>query len=107
MIAHLLELGVDINGLKPTISGRTLVTPLYHAMLLSNLEAARFLLEHGSDPHRKSSTGRSLLEDAQLNQKTQFVDLIQEFLPSGSVESDSSISTEVQTLRTLAFTRRI
>ena len=72
MMAHLLDLGVDING---TDFARRLATPLHHAVHAFKIERARFLLERGADPHIKNYYGHSALEIARINERSEFVEL--------------------------------
>jgi ankyrin repeat protein len=72
MMAHLLELGVDVNGLDAV---RRLGTPLHHAVHACKIERARFLLERGADPHIKNQYGNSALEIARINERIAFVEL--------------------------------
>ena len=72
MMAHLLDLGVDING---TDYVRRLATPLHHAVLARKIERASFLVKRGADPHIKNQYGTSALEMARINERMEFVEL--------------------------------
>ena len=51
MMEHLLELGVDINGMDEVQGPYGRGTPLHYAAISGRVERVRFLLEHGADPH--------------------------------------------------------
>ncbi|KAI9794097.1 MAG: hypothetical protein M1833_000462 [Piccolia ochrophora] len=65
MMAHLLELGVDINGSDDVWGPYRRGTPLHHAVAEVHLEKVRFLLENGADPHLKNDWGMTPLERAE------------------------------------------
>lgn len=64
MIKHLLELGLDINGLDDVQGPYMLGTPLHYAVHHLVIEAAQLLIERGADPHKKNQRGYTPAESA-------------------------------------------
>jgi ankyrin repeat protein len=68
MLAHLLDLGMDINGMSdfgwPAGRGHGLFTPLHSAVMADSPEVISFLLKRGANREIRSSTGETPLERA-------------------------------------------
>jgi ankyrin repeat protein len=73
MMTHLLELGLDVNGLDDIQGPWRLGTPLHYAVRDRSIDAARFLLERGADPHKKNQWGYTPAEDALKSNATDFI----------------------------------
>ena len=73
MITHLLELGLEINGLDDIQGPYSLGTPLHHAIHHGAVDSARFLLQKGADPHKKNQWGYSAAESAIRSGNTKFL----------------------------------
>lgn len=71
MMQHLLDLGVDINGLDNARGPWRAGTPLHCAVKSANAERVRFLLEHGADPHHQGSWGKTPLEMARIRRHSE------------------------------------
>ncbi|KAL8717221.1 MAG: hypothetical protein Q9225_005518 [Loekoesia sp. 1 TL-2023] len=74
MIAHLIELGFDVNATDEEAKGwQGIGTPLHHAKRAQSACKVKFLLENGADPHKmnkaKAEAGilRSALEMAEAS----------------------------------------
>lgn len=52
MMAHLVELGFDVNGSDEARGRYAIGTPLQHAIRAGSVENVKFLLEQGADPHK-------------------------------------------------------
>jgi ankyrin repeat protein len=75
MMEHLLELGMDINGLDDMRGLRGSGTPLHHAALVGATARAKFLVEHGADPHKKNRKGESARYEAMKRGHQEMVEL--------------------------------
>lgn len=78
IMEHMIELGCDVNALRPTYSGRTFDTPLSRAFRVQAIERARYLINHGADPRKESAGGKygiCPLDLAIRHQRQEFVDL--------------------------------
>lgn len=52
MMAHLVDLGFDVNGSDEVRGFHAIGTPLQYAIRAGSVEKVRFLLSKGADPHR-------------------------------------------------------
>ena len=75
MTEHLLKLGMDINGLDDMRGLHGLGTSLHHAALVRATARAKFLVEHGADPHEKNRNGESARYEAMKRGHQEMVDL--------------------------------
>jgi ankyrin repeat protein len=76
MMAHLLELGVDVNGSDKLRGAYQRGTPLHHAVNSGCIENVRFLLEKGADPHIRGPWGTTPIEEAERFSSPQVVQLL-------------------------------
>lgn len=77
MMTHLLEVGLEINGLDDIQGPYRLGTPLHHAVRNRAVEAARFLLERGADPHKKNLWGYTSAEEAMQTSNTELIKMFE------------------------------
>lgn len=63
MMAHLLQLGVDINGTDESRGMAAFGTPLHHAVRWARMDAVRFLLMRGADVEAKVLRGKATALD--------------------------------------------
>lgn len=77
MMTHLLELGLDVDGLDDIQGPYRLGTPLYHAVRNRAVEAAQFLLEQGADPYKKNQWGYAPAEEAIKKNDTVFIKMFE------------------------------
>jgi ankyrin repeat protein len=64
MMQHLLDLGVNINGLDDLQGPHNHGTPLHYAARGGKVERVRFLLEKGANSEIRNRQGRTPLEEA-------------------------------------------
>lgn len=77
MMTHLLQLGLDINGLDDIQGPYRRGTPPSYAVRIRAVEAAQFLLERGADPHKKNQWGYSPAEEATQTNDTEFIKMFE------------------------------
>ena len=77
MMTHLLRLGLDVNGLDDDQGHYMPGTPLHHAVRNRGVEATRFSLQQGADPHKKNQWGYTPTEDAVKRNDTEFIALLE------------------------------
>jgi hypothetical protein len=66
MMAHLLQLGMDVDAFDLIEGAFSRGTALWWAVSCRMFERARFLLEHGADPHRAKGLHKSPYEEAKI-----------------------------------------
>lgn len=81
MIAHLLELGVDINGTDEKRGMSAFGTPLLHAVRWGRMETVRFLLMRGADVRVKVLGGEvTALDLARQTGKEELIALVESYM---------------------------
>lgn len=77
MMAHLVQLGCDVNKFQYSLYHAFQGTPLHRAVRSGRAENVRFLLEKGADPaHNDSYKLRSALEEAAALAKSEITELL-------------------------------
>jgi len=75
MMAHLLELGFDVNGLDNVLGPYRYGTPLHYAIRMKNIGSVRFLLEKGANPDLKNQWGVTAAEEAKRMRLSEITEL--------------------------------
>lgn len=80
MMAHLLQLGVDINGTDESRGMAAFGTPLHHAVRWARMDAVRFLLMKGADVRVKVLRGElTALDLARQTGKEELIALVESY----------------------------
>ena len=82
MMAHLLDLGMDINAIEnkgqPSSRGTGKGTPLHSAVYADMKEHVAFLLEKGADKEVRNTLGQTVLEFAVAQESLQALELLRD-----------------------------
>lgn len=79
MMAHLIELGYDVNATDEIRGNHAIGTPLQYAVMAKSLAKVEFLLRNGADPHKPVGRGGSAFILAERMGLNQFVGLMKQF----------------------------
>lgn len=79
MMAHLIDLGYDVNADDEARGNRGIGTPLHYALMAKSLAKTEFLLQKGADPHKPVGRCGSAFKMAELMGMDNFVILIQQY----------------------------
>lgn len=79
MMAHLIELGYDINAADEVRRNHAIGTPLQYAITAKSLAKVEFLLQKGADPHKPVGRCGSAFIMAERMGLDQFVILMKRF----------------------------
>lgn len=77
MMAHLVELGYDVNATDEVKRNHAIGTPLHYAIRAGSLAKARYLLQSGADPHRPVGLAGSPFKMAERMGLNDFVHLFE------------------------------
>ncbi len=81
MMAHLLELGVDVNGSDDSRGPYGFGTPLHHAIRERHIQIVRFLLGKGANPHIRNRAGDTAFGQAEKTTCAQIIELLKGAVP--------------------------
>ena len=76
MMAHLIEIGYDVNATDEVRGRRAIGTPLQYAIDARSLAKVKFLLLRGADPHKPVGLAGSPFQMAERMGLDQFVDVL-------------------------------
>ena len=76
MMAHLIELGYDVNATDEMRKNCMIGTPLHYAIRAQSLAKVKFLLQRGADPHKPVGLAGSPFKMAERMGMDQFVGLL-------------------------------
>ena len=79
MMAHLINLGYDVNATDEPRKNHGIGTPLQYAIMAKSLAKVEFLLQEGADPHKPVGRYGSAFKMAELMGMDQFVILMKHF----------------------------
>ncbi|KAL9611324.1 MAG: hypothetical protein Q9167_004007 [Letrouitia subvulpina] len=79
MMAHLIELGYDVNATDDVRGNHAIGTPLQYAVTAKSLAKVEFLLRNGADPHKPVGNGGSAFILAERMGLEQYVGLMKQF----------------------------
>lgn len=79
MMAHLIELGYDVNVTDQGRGDHKIGTPLQYAIMAKSFARVEFLLHEGADPHKAVGRCGSAFKMAERMGMDQIVDLMKRF----------------------------
>lgn len=79
MMAHLIELGYDVNADDKVRKNHAIGTPLQYAVMAGSLAKVEFLLQKGADPHKPVGRCGSPFIMAERMEMDQIVGLMKQF----------------------------
>lgn len=79
MMAHLIELGYDVNATDEVRGYSAVGTPLQCAIMAKSPAKVRFLLEKGADPRKPVGSGGSPFKMAEGMGLDEVVDLLKQY----------------------------
>lgn len=80
MMAHLIELGYEVNATDEVRKNHAIGTPLQYAVTAKSLTKVEFLLQKGADPHKPVGRCGSAFGMAERMGMDQFVGLMKRFV---------------------------
>ena len=78
MARYFLDVGADINQVRPRDSNWSFAAPLAYAVRSKRVEMVQFLLQNGADPSVRDNDGKSVLDDARATGHEEIIRLIEE-----------------------------